>query len=348
MRHKLRLFSLVLVAVFIFSFTVSCSTIAGFKNVFNEGINTTIPETAAAVTTIPETTASETIDQVIETTSITTTTTAIETTTAPKEAITIKLEIYEGPTYSPADNVCYYRIKANVTGNPVPTVVFSKDDSGGVWGADRVQINIYAGESYNLIAVAKSSAGTASDSILLTWGCDETPETTTQTTIEEKTAAENTVTVVTTQSKDPKIVGSEAYYNLIAQALNILAQKDPEVYKQYASVDRIEESPLDKGGGYYSGRNVYIDLVNQGYGRESDVTIRIALSLSHEFNHVVNSPNYSKLGQVEFEKAACIQQLNTAINIGAPNYLVVWLQNIIINIYDPQTWWWDTSTSTNG
>jgi len=101
------------------------------------------------------------------------TTTATETTTAPKEAPTIKLEIYEGPTYSPADNVCYYRIKAIITGNPYPDVAFSKDDSGGVWGADRVQINIHAGESYNLIAIAKSSGIVATDSILLSWGCEE-------------------------------------------------------------------------------------------------------------------------------------------------------------------------------
>ena len=124
-------------------------------------------ETKATAETTAETTAKET-----------TTTTATETTAAPKEAPTIKLEIYEGPTYSPADNVCFYRIKATFTGSPVPTIAFSKDDSGGVWGTDRVQINIHEGESYNLIAVAKSSAGVASDSILLTWGCSETPETT--------------------------------------------------------------------------------------------------------------------------------------------------------------------------
>ena len=34
-------------------------------------------------------------------------------------------------------------------------------------GANRVQINLHAGESYTLIAVANSSAGVASDSIAL-------------------------------------------------------------------------------------------------------------------------------------------------------------------------------------
>ena len=128
--------------------------------------STTASETTAAGTTAV-TTAKET-----------TATTATETTAAQKTAPTIKLEIYEGPTYSAADNVCYYRIKANVTGNPSPEVAFSKDDSGGAWGADRVQINIHAGESYNLVVVAKSSGFVAYDSILLTWGCSETPATT--------------------------------------------------------------------------------------------------------------------------------------------------------------------------
>ena len=34
------------------------------------------------------------------------------------EAPTIELQIYEGPVYSQADNVCYYRVKAIVTGYP--------------------------------------------------------------------------------------------------------------------------------------------------------------------------------------------------------------------------------------
>ena len=54
-----------------------------------------------------------------------------------KEAPTITLEIYEGPIYSSSDNVCYYRIKAIVTGNPTPSVVFSRDDSGGAWGSKK-------------------------------------------------------------------------------------------------------------------------------------------------------------------------------------------------------------------
>ena len=97
----------------------------------------TIPETSAkettsdssTETTAPGTTAAETT--AVETTAAETTaaeTTATET-TDPKEAPTIELKIYEGPTFSAADNVCYYRIEAVVTGNPNPTLLFSKDDS---------------------------------------------------------------------------------------------------------------------------------------------------------------------------------------------------------------------------
>ena len=43
------------------------------------------------------------------------------------EAPTITLAVYDGPTYSAAGGICYYRIEASVTGSP--TVSFSKDDS---------------------------------------------------------------------------------------------------------------------------------------------------------------------------------------------------------------------------
>ncbi len=89
-----------------------------------------------------------------------------------KEAPTITLEIYEGPIYSSSDNVCYYRIKAVVTGDPTPSVVFSKDDSGGAWGSKKVQINLGdPTETYTLTATATNSEGSATDSMALSWGC---------------------------------------------------------------------------------------------------------------------------------------------------------------------------------
>ena len=98
---------------------------------------------------------------------------ASESTAAGSTAPTIKLEIYEGPTYSAGDDICFYRIKATVTGNPAPTVKFSKDDSSGAWGSKKVQVNIHRGQPYTLTATAKNSAGEANTSINLTWGCGE-------------------------------------------------------------------------------------------------------------------------------------------------------------------------------
>jgi len=87
------------------------------------------------------------------------------------EAPTINLKIVAGPTYSEADDVCYYRVKAVVTGDPDPTVTFSKDNSGGAWGSTTVQINLKDGGSYTLTATATNSEGSATDSIHLPWGC---------------------------------------------------------------------------------------------------------------------------------------------------------------------------------
>jgi len=89
-------------------------------------------------------------------------------------APTIELKIYQGPTYSEADGVCYYRIKATVTGNPAPTIEFSKDDSSGAFGSKKAQVNLHdPGDTYTLTATATNSEGTATDSIDISWGCDE-------------------------------------------------------------------------------------------------------------------------------------------------------------------------------
>jgi hypothetical protein len=86
-------------------------------------------------------------------------------------APTIRLSIYEGPTYSEAGDICLYRVEAIVTGSPTPTITFSRDDSSGAWGSGKVQVNIQRSQSYTLTATAANSAGTASASINLSWGC---------------------------------------------------------------------------------------------------------------------------------------------------------------------------------
>ena len=100
-----------------------------------------------------------------------TTTASATEETAASGAPTINLEIYEGPTPA-GDDICYYRVRATVTGNPAPAVSFSKDDSGGVWGPLKTQINLTRNTpNYTLTAMATNSAGQAMNSITLTWGC---------------------------------------------------------------------------------------------------------------------------------------------------------------------------------
>ncbi|HEY5525512.1 MAG TPA: hypothetical protein VIK26_09305, partial [Clostridium sp.] len=82
---------------------------------------------------------------------------------------TINLEIFAGPTYTAGDGICYYRVKATVTGDPAPVVYFSKDDGGGAWGKNKAQVNLKSGESYDLVVTAVNSVGTVTNHIVLTW-----------------------------------------------------------------------------------------------------------------------------------------------------------------------------------
>ncbi len=85
---------------------------------------------------------------------------------------TIELEIYEGPTYVEADDVCYYRIAAIITGDPAPEVEFSKDDSEGSLGEGKTQVNLYdTSDTYTLTATATNPVGNDTASIDLSWGC---------------------------------------------------------------------------------------------------------------------------------------------------------------------------------
>jgi len=98
---------------------------------------------------------------------------ATTTTTTPKSAPKISLAIVHGPEYSSLDGICFYRIKASVTGSPKPTITFSKDDSAGSWGKDIVQVNLdNPADAYNLTATATNSEGSDTDSISITWDCE--------------------------------------------------------------------------------------------------------------------------------------------------------------------------------
>jgi hypothetical protein len=96
-----------------------------------------------------------------------------ETTASGNEAPAINLVIYEGPSYSAADDLCYYRVRADVTGKPMPDIVFNRDDSNGTLGPNKTQVNIRRGQPFSLQVKAKNSEGEAIGTLLLSWGCGE-------------------------------------------------------------------------------------------------------------------------------------------------------------------------------
>ena len=162
-----------LITILLFSVAALCN----WCGIATPATTDTTTETATEKTDVGESKESasdETTDKTEETTDQTEETSATED-TSDYEVPTIKLEIYEGPTYVPAGDICWVRVKAVVTGKPAPTVKFSKDDSGGVWGTKKVQVNIHRGETYTLKATAKNSEGEDTATLALTWGCNSNP-----------------------------------------------------------------------------------------------------------------------------------------------------------------------------
>jgi len=89
----------------------------------------------------------------------------------------IRLQIYEGPVYSASDDSCSYIIIAIVTGKPLPSVQFSKDESNGSLGEHKAKISLKRNmRTYTLTATASNYLGTVMDSITLNWGCKSSPQ----------------------------------------------------------------------------------------------------------------------------------------------------------------------------
>ncbi|MFZ3107162.1 MAG: hypothetical protein WA105_07280, partial [Candidatus Hydromicrobium sp.] len=215
-KNKLYFFLSILTIIFLFSFAALCTQCGTATEEEKIGVEeetaATEEETAA---TEEEVTEEEGEEAVVE----------------EKEAPTIELEIYEGPTYSASDNVCYYRVKAIVTGKPGPTVKFNKDDSDGAWGSKKAQVNLDdPDETYTLIATATNSGGSATDSITLAWGCTD----------EEINKIENKI----------KILGDEAFINGTNEAINLLNTKARSYYDIVVNYIGIIQQ-VDKGSGIY-------------------------------------------------------------------------------------------------
>jgi hypothetical protein len=144
------------------------------NNTSNSEKQKTIVVSTEALTdsiSLPEVTVTTTA---IETPSTPTTTTAIEAIETTTEDIsknlpTLKIIVYEGPVIVQDSDMCYYRVEAIVTGEPYPIIKFSKDDSNGVWGKNKAQVNLKNGESYDLVVTAVNSVGAVTKHIVLTW-----------------------------------------------------------------------------------------------------------------------------------------------------------------------------------
>jgi len=132
-----------------------------------------------------------------------------------------------------------------------------------------------------------------------------------------------------------KIIGSPQFIASIEAALALLAAKDPAVYAQYSKVKKIYELPLAYQtiyNGMAEGKTVWINP------DPSNSIEEIAITLSHEFNHVINRK--LNIPIVELERLAVTQELSTAIAIGAPTWLIEWSRWILAHLDDPSTWWW--------
>ena len=155
-KNKIYVLLSILTVIFLFSFSAICNQCAAAT----EEEKTDVEEEATSekeVTEEEETTEEGTEEE--------------EVAEGDREAPAIELEIYEGPTLH--EGICYWRVQANVTGKPSPTVEFSKDDSDSAWGSKKAQVNLYdPSDTYTLTATAKNSEGEATDSIELSWGCD--------------------------------------------------------------------------------------------------------------------------------------------------------------------------------
>ena len=78
----------------------------------------------------------------------------------------VTLELVAGPELEESGQY-RFDVQAEVSGNPVPEVTFSRDDNLGEAGENRVVIFLNPGETFVLTAVAKNSQGSREASLEL-------------------------------------------------------------------------------------------------------------------------------------------------------------------------------------
>ena len=81
----------------------------------------------------------------------------------------ISLQVISGPEYAQENQVCFYRVRANVIGEPFPELKFNKDDSNSAWGLNVAQVNLTQGQSFTIVCEAANSQGSAAAEINLGW-----------------------------------------------------------------------------------------------------------------------------------------------------------------------------------
>jgi hypothetical protein len=205
---------------------------------------------------------------------------------AEKKAPTISLAISEGPTYSSADDVCWWRVKATVTGSPAPTITWSQDVSNSSFGKNIAQVNLTRDNpDYTLTATATNSEGSATDDIDLSWGCDGEEEDNHNPVITGDVIVEN-LPGDDTPAGGPYKSG-QVHYTVRVDVAD--PDGDPLTYYWYGgggygysdpTANPTEWITPDGGGTYY-----LKVVVKDGRGGEAEAGLNVTVAVSVAVNH---------------------------------------------------------------
>jgi hypothetical protein len=171
-RNRLYIVISIITILCLFITAATCSFCAKQTGVESSSVETKIDVNKETIETESKETEKDTASTETTKTIASADTTQTDNKNSDKKAPTISLAVTEGPTYSSADDVCYYRIKASVTGSPAPKITWSADYSNGSFGNTMAQVNLTRNNpNYTLTATATNSEGSATSSIALSWGC---------------------------------------------------------------------------------------------------------------------------------------------------------------------------------